>query len=302
MGLFQYNPEKKTLECPYIWLWVITRQSDNLFIKQMVCGNLEAIQHHITGDAQLSYFLPSWQQWEVFNASFRCLKSIAFNGQTTRISTLHSGAKFDESFHDFGIYSTPLSLVQASRQYGSKSGGPDEILHEKGRTLVSECKDFILNAAGAPAGDGWCGFRSTVKGSTLHREVHQYKFVVDDALTEELLESERNKAAAIDDVFLMFTTHDSFNGKIPRNSGIVCKSNFLDYYGIFAGRVFYMLNTLLPDPNTASRFQLETVEGIGPAFASRIIDNRPYQSLEQCHNKTKIPLTILQKLNWHRSS
>ena len=100
----------------------------------------------------------------------------------------------------------------------------------------------------------------------------------------------------------MYTTYNNFTGKaqdLPKNCALITKANYNNYYGPFAGRVFYMVNTPPPHPNKASRSQLESVPGIGNVFANLIITNRPHKSIEECYTKTSIPYKILQQLNWN---
>lgn len=48
--------------------------------------------------------------------------------------------------------------------------------------------------------------------------------------------------------------------------------------------------------NTASQSQLEALSGIGPATAQKIIDKRPYISLEELYLKKAISKTLFEKI------
>lgn len=48
--------------------------------------------------------------------------------------------------------------------------------------------------------------------------------------------------------------------------------------------------------NIASKDLLDTLSGIGPTYAQRIIDNRPYKNISDVITKTKIPQTTLSKI------
>ena len=48
--------------------------------------------------------------------------------------------------------------------------------------------------------------------------------------------------------------------------------------------------------NTASASELETLSGIGPATAKKIIDNRPYQTFEELVSKKAISPSVFEKI------
>jgi competence protein ComEA len=48
--------------------------------------------------------------------------------------------------------------------------------------------------------------------------------------------------------------------------------------------------------NTASASEIEELPGIGPTYANRIIQNRPYKSIEELENKAKIPNSTITKI------
>lgn len=55
-------------------------------------------------------------------------------------------------------------------------------------------------------------------------------------------------------------------------------------------------NSNLININTASLGELDTLAGIGEARAQAIIDNRPYESIEELVNKAKIPQSVYDKI------
>lgn len=249
-------------------------------------------------------FGPYWQEWELFNANFRCFKSVVFEGQKLKFSDLHKGAMLNLK-EDLDINDKQLKLVYASRQYETKSGAKDTIIkHQYGEASISECKYFVLNAPNAEAGDAWCGLETCPPLDPPPREVHQYKLRKGPKLTSDTFKEEREKAAQSNDMFMLFTQLH-FAGEpsdLPRNSGLVFFSNFSTYYGPYAGRAFFVANTPPPDPNTASRFHLESVNGIGDSRSTLLINHREkdghFTSLEDCHKRTGIPVVILKRLNW----
>lgn len=48
--------------------------------------------------------------------------------------------------------------------------------------------------------------------------------------------------------------------------------------------------------NTASESQLDTLPGVGPVTAKKIIDNRPYQTLEELVSKKAVGQSVFEKI------
>lgn len=48
--------------------------------------------------------------------------------------------------------------------------------------------------------------------------------------------------------------------------------------------------------NTASQSELETLNGIGPVYAQKIIDNRPYSNIDDLSSKSIIPDSTYEKI------
>ncbi|MBI2404837.1 helix-hairpin-helix domain-containing protein [Candidatus Gottesmanbacteria bacterium] len=48
--------------------------------------------------------------------------------------------------------------------------------------------------------------------------------------------------------------------------------------------------------NTASQNELESLPGVGPVTAKKIIDNRPYQTLEELVSKKAVGNALFEKI------
>ena len=57
----------------------------------------------------------------------------------------------------------------------------------------------------------------------------------------------------------------------------------------------------LIDINAASESELDTLSGIGPVTAGKIIDNRPYGSLEELVSKKAVSSSVFEKIKDHIS-
>ena len=70
------------------------------------------------------------------------------------------------------------------------------------------------------------------------REVGQSK-LVKEKLNQETYNEERNKSAGPADFFILYTTAETLDDiALPDRSGLVDKSSWNSYFGLFAGRAF----------------------------------------------------------------
>lgn len=82
------------------------------------------------------------------------------------------------------------------------------------------------------------------------------------------------------------------------NSAFVDATCWEAYYGPFAARAFFIKSVPLPCINASSRVQLQFVKGVGPRYSARIAKKRPFASLKDALDKTKIPAKVLKQFNF----
>jgi len=251
------------------------------------------------------YFLPTWDNWERFNAYFRCLKSQCYPPSSlVSFTNLHHGMELN--CKPFNFVNQHLNYCVAVHQEKTSSSlGANKIKTQNGIYKVSDCMDFFLGTGNSSSGDGWCGLE--IEPKQFLREIHQYKFVHTSQLSLDDIKNERQKAADENDLFLLFTidTKQWSPTELPENTGIVSQPNFKQYYGPFAGRVYLMTTKPLNlDINTLHYHQLKYFPGIGDKRATTIVEERringPYESIEDLQRRTKIPLKLIKSFKVRR--
>lgn len=292
LGLFELKDDR--LHCAYVWIWALSSLAGDSDLVGFPLDDYTSIHRQTNEAAPLG--AQCWQHWEEFNTKFRMLKSSVLKGKTMSVTDFHAGAIFDVSTTagkpTFCVQQ--LTVQRASHQYHTKSGSQDKIVCEQGTYQVSNANSIFLNGYGAPAGDAFLGLAGN---SSLVREVHQYKLLT-VKVTSENISTERTKAAGNKDLFLLFSVKDSdvSSEDLPSPCGFVDGRAFKSYYGPFAGRAFYAANDGKLEINQASRFQLESLVGVGKVRADKILTKRPFENLEDAATKTKIPRRTLSRL------
>jgi hypothetical protein len=153
----------------------------------------------------------------------------------------------------------------------------------------------VINGKGASAGDFFCAM-VTPSGGTV-REVTQAKYRerIGDLISAKDYDDEVMKAADPSDGFLLLTTgRCDLPAVASSRHGVVDANNYRDYFGLFASRVFLRA----PNINMSPRSYLEGVFMIGPKKAALIVEKRPYSSLQDCANKTGIPINTINHFEW----
>jgi len=251
LGLFRYNSVQATLECPFIWIYMMARNTDHAIFRRMLAIGKEKTPY--TFHAQV---LPGgriwWQDWELFAASYRALRSEALATSppsTERCSALHPGMLWGTGAHD-KIKVTKLRLHQSSEQVNTKDI-PDTIHCEDTNLDMTNCDSIVLNGASANSGDAFCCLR--LENDATLREIHQFKLVSEPKLTSAVMNEERSKAANPEDIFLIYSTFDDVDvHSIPPRTGVVVKRNFLEYFGPFASRAVFLAHQTRPNANEST--------------------------------------------------
>ncbi|RIB10973.1 hypothetical protein C2G38_2250437 [Gigaspora rosea] len=280
MGLIRFevkNSELGRLTCPYVWLWLMARAVKYPILLNWRFDYYNEIQH-IHKPAKIPPGAQTWQHFERLVADFRALKSVIYKENVKlSIHAMHPSDAFDlRKENDIYFKSKPLKLVCSSNQVSTKSSNVAYIMHENGTINATDGQHLILNSEGASASDVFCYIaEETSTGQerniteVLQLKKHDHKTSI--SLNEYL--EERNKAAGVNDIFLLVTTGKSHINisKLPARSGIVHQNNWKEYFGPFSGRAFIYANTEPPDINIASRSWLSGIDGIGSKYADIII-------------------------------
>ncbi|KAL1919137.1 uncharacterized protein VTP21DRAFT_2519 [Calcarisporiella thermophila] len=298
------DSSKGYLNAPYIWIWVLARiipPEDDLILRDWKFCDYGELRSKI--DPRSPPGAQFWQHFEYFVASFRCLKSRAFDeGELRDISEIHKGARLNG---DIKIINHHLSLECATQWEDTKAcdrlPGKWNVKCEFNTVNVREGRHCILNGTSAPYGDSFLGLDLGSKDEFLS-EVHQYKHFSVSRLSKELYQRERDKAVSYSDFFILYTTNDAGNFELPERSGIVDKTNWLDYFGPFAGRAYRFAVVGPLDINSAKRGDILRVGGIGQSYAERIIGKRPFKDLADAMAKTDIPESLLKKFKFSSQS
>ncbi|RHZ69343.1 hypothetical protein Glove_284g6 [Diversispora epigaea] len=286
------------LTMPYIWLWIMVEQFTYRDDPQLQHWRFDDYEEHLSkNDKSLAIGYCSWQNFEHFNASFRCLKSRMLNeGEITSISEIYHGANLNG---DICFKNHHLQLDTASQQVDTRSTINNSeqwyIKCEHDTIDVRKCMHCIINEVSAPHGDVFLGL--DIPGGA--NEIHQYKLLnINSTFTQKNYNDERKKSASKDDYFILITTKDNLNIELPYNSGIVYKQNWNTYFGPFAGRAFIFAVESPLDINTVGCTQLELVSQVGKIRAEQIITKRPFHNIQDAMNKTGIPEKILKRFKY----
>jgi len=214
-GLFTYDIKTRTLACPFIWLWLLTRRLDNPLLDAFGFDD-----YAMQVDKPSGHTL--WSRFEQFIATFRCLRGAAAEGKIMQLKDLHAGCAWSHRC-DINVKSQALELRRSMHQQPSRSDrklcrkrdgvhqwetmgchiqtdGNNKLDVAKGDTLV-------INAPGAPAADVFCCLHCSPRGRlneaiapTLDK-MKPLPWVSENSSQP----SEMQKAAGKQDVFVLVT-------------------------------------------------------------------------------------------------
>ncbi|RGB35999.1 hypothetical protein C1646_741943 [Rhizophagus diaphanus] len=276
LGLIKFEKRDEfssegTLTCPYIWLWLMANASKSDSILRH--WNFEFYSElQGGGDPTIPPGCQFWQHFEHFIASFRVLKSNVFEiDKEIKLQDIHAGAK-----HNFGttiFRNIPLSLNKVTHQLSTKSSvysANTTVTCKRGDDQINiDLKDAsacIINGSSAPAGDSFCPIYFA-NSSQLHTESHQCKCLKSKIVNQTTFNEVHEKACDKDDIFILYTCGRS----------------------IVERRAFLLVENDKFNTNNCTRTELTSIYGIGPKRALLLESMRPYDDLEDCINKTKIP-------------
>lgn len=139
------------------------------------------------------------------------------------------------------------------------------------------------------------GVVSLMSGSRVEDAIRAAGGLRSDADTDYIARS-LNKAMKVADgmkLYIPSKTETSHNGdcSTSQNDGDVVQS-----CGLVATIEKSSQNATHISINTASNEQLDTLPGIGPVTAQKIIDNRPYQTIEELVTKKAVGQAVFEKI------
>jgi hypothetical protein len=235
-----------------------------------------------------------WMSWEEFNCKYRVLKSQAYSGQTLAWNVLHSGAKFG-----------PLCSIQVTERELVYSVGTHRLATKSTRLMKGSCSCGFENRLGfciqtAPESESRDSFICLESEQGFLHEVHQYKKKTTGSINLESFREERAKAASSHDLFLLFCTGEvDLDLSTEVRSAVVDESCWIDYYGLFASRFYYISTANPPSINDVRPCYLQMVRGVGPVTTELILSEskkRKFDSIEDAEQRLpKISRSVLER-------
>ncbi|CAB5380237.1 unnamed protein product [Rhizophagus irregularis] len=222
----------------------------------------------------------SWQSFEKFFASFRCIKSAVIEeNESTSISEVHAETRLNGNIQ-FKNHNLQLEVAKHHTDTRSKTLTASEwnVDCYNSTVNVQKFKHCIINAPASPYGDSFLSLDQP--GTESLNEIHQFK-LRKKAVSKKEYQEEREKFASENDFFIFFTTANC-NIEILKRSGIVDRNAFTNYFRPFAGRAY---RSAMANPSIYNN----KVKNIHTVSLGQI-RNMNQISKEQVNAKTKIPM------------
>ena len=298
LGLFRWNKNTKTIDCPYILLWLLAAHCGDEDLQNLMLGDYKSEQHKIMPQ-KCGMGMQGWMHWEEFVARFRCIKSHVFNGDTVKWSDLHAGAQFGPGSEQL-VKVEKLKLVYANRQYVTNTNNSNMLIaHQMNSEHLADANLLVMNGKSAPASDIFCALK--LDNKKVVKEGIQCRHIA-KTTTNIMLKSETEKCKFSEDFFLYITTgpQQEEGLELDAKCAFVHDSQFKKYFGPYAGRAF-MCQQEAPNINTASRTKLASVDGVGDKRADEILKKRcerEFQDVDDCYTRTKIPKNVLERFKF----
>eukprot|EP01105_Mastigella_eilhardi_P017476 TRINITY_DN4010_c0_g1_i1.p2 TRINITY_DN4010_c0_g1~~TRINITY_DN4010_c0_g1_i1.p2 ORF type:complete len:262 (-),score=30.15 TRINITY_DN4010_c0_g1_i1:69-854(-) len=191
------------------------------------------------------------REFEVFVATFRCLKTLIYQGKTLTLGDFHFGATFStDSCAKMQMEVKRLNVGESQRRHQTTLGVEAPVtvspLYDAKNAVTTSIKGsdfFIVNAPGAQAADVF-GPLVLAGGHTV-LETYACRARVNTNVTADAFGMEMGKAGG--EFFIFFCNHnanrDIFRGT-TRCCAVVDKRAWQRYFGTFAGRAWYMAANL----------------------------------------------------------
>ncbi|CAG8594613.1 12684_t:CDS:2, partial [Acaulospora morrowiae] len=227
--------------------------------------------------------------------------------ELTTISEVHAGARLNG---DVQFKNHNMQLEIARKQTDTKSENLTarewnvDCYHST--VDVRRFKHCIINTPSSPSGDAFLSLDQP--GIESPNEIHQYK-QRQKPINQMAYEEERKKSASKNDFFILFTTAENCNVKLPKHSGIVDGKVFRDYFGPFAARAYksIMAKSTIPirdkvkNIHTTSHGNLCRVNQINKEQAKTIILIKPFEKIAVANVKPKLPIDFYFRKGLHTS-
>jgi len=276
MGLFEYDQDKETLNCPFVLLCLLSQWSNDHTLAHLDLPSYNPWK----GDKTIPNTGRFWQDWEEFLVQFRVLKSKLYGSASKYITfkDLHMGAIIGkdkdvlvQEVPAIGFYRAP-HIVENDQASRFCSDHPDQV---------------ILNAPTAPASDLFRGLKVKDEGYVVEHTQAKHtkvtttinKWKAEEAKAAKTSKAGKGKkgaeAAGKGDFFLLFTT-DSTRvtvSDLPPRGGIVSSANFHDYFGPYAARAFQAVHAK-KHINKCTYEELLEARAVGPKKAKIIKETR----------------------------